>query len=76
MNRTAAAATLPSKTDDSKLGTETDWFVDPITVKIAHDRRTAFSTSTKSVDLNEIGRPRWHAWGVRESPDLGLERWR
>jgi L-ascorbate metabolism protein UlaG (beta-lactamase superfamily) len=48
------------------------WFVDPITVKIPHDRRQPFATSTKAIDLAGMKGEceRAQVWGWDDGEDL------
>jgi hypothetical protein len=67
-----------SKTDDVQVPTRSEWHVDPITVKIAHNRRAAFPSSTTAVDLagmhGECERAQLWVWN--DDTDLNVEKLR
>eukprot|EP01043_Picozoa_sp_COSAG02_P093537 COSAG02_NODE_30049_length_561_cov_0.869281_1_plen_80_part_01 len=58
---------------DVALSTTNDgWFVDPITVKVMHDRRVPFASSAQKIDLaGQRGEcERAQLWGWADEEDL------
>ena len=67
----------PAKSDDDQAPSSS-WWVDPITIKVTHDRRLPYPSSAKRVDLaaqrGECERAQVWAWDTdREHTDVRIE---